>query len=366
MRTLSEEEINAFLQDGVLVVDDVLSPHEADDALSSLEETLKKHGVHSLSAEDESSARAFSTLSSTNGSGGVLDLFYEPWKLSIATNETLFKMTQQLWATAYCHEGESRDSLPDDEVYRWHPYEKFDTDRGYAYLDRVGYRLPTQLAQDIGDRINPERKKKARSLQRSLTPHLDCCPDTLYDDAVKWRPIQCFVSLTENLEKNTGGFEAARGFHREFEEWRKHRKPTQVRQKGATGTVAEVCVPAPCIGQYTHIRPKEDREVMERVAHVPVRKGSAVFWDNRTPHANAYRHTGRHPRAVVYCSFLPDVELNRRYVKKQLEDFLQGKPPRDQWNQMDQNRIDDNKAMFQNYAITPLGRKLLGMDAWDK
>ena len=104
---------------------------------------------------------------------------------------------------------------------------------------------------------------------------------------------------------------------------------------------------------------------MDRVQHVPVRKGSVVFWDNRIPHANAYKHMGSQPRAVIYCSFLPNVELNQRYVQKQLEDFLQGVPPRDQWNHMDEDRIDDNKAMLQNYEISQLGRKLLGIDPWE-
>lgn len=361
---LSKEQVQQFLDDGVLVVDNVLSPEQVSLALEGLCDTFKRLGVETFSVEDEDSARAFSQLSSTNGSGGVLDIFYESWKMEIATSPKLLAMTQQLWAAAYCHDGEARDSLSAEKLYKWHPFGAFDWQKGFVYIDRIGYRLPSELSLAIGDRLFPERKKKARAIQRSLTPHLDCCPHSMYTDSAKWRPIQCFVSLTDNLEPNHGGFEAARGFHREFEEWALHRQPTKIMQRNNNGSTSEISIPAPCVGQYTHIRPKEDNAIMERVTHVPVRAGSAVFWDNRIPHANAYRHEGKDPRAVVYCSFLPDVELNRVYVKNQLSDFLNGRPPRDQWNHMDRDYKDDANVASLLNSLSPLGKRLVGIDEW--
>jgi hypothetical protein len=361
---LSDEQIQQFLRDGVLVVDGVLTQAEVSHSLSGLRDTLGCYGVESFSVDDEASARSFSKLSSTNGSGGVLDLFYEAWKMEIATNPKLFSITQQLWSAGYCHNGESRESLSQEETFQWHPFGPFNCTKGYAYIDRVGYRLPSEIAQKIGDRIHPDRKKKARALQRSLTPHLDCCPNSMYTDSAKWRPIQCFVSLSDSLEPNTGGFEAAKGFHHEFDEWASTRVPTLISQKHPDGSKSQVSIPAPCVGQYTHFRPKEDKDIMDRVTHVPVRAGSAVFWDNRIPHANAYKHNGDRPRAVVYCSFLPDVELNRTFVKKQLSDFQQGKPPRDQWNHIDENytHTKGDKSLLQSF--TPLGRRLMGIEEW--
>lgn len=363
-RKLTEDKILDYLENGVLVVENLLSEEEVRASLDGLHQTLCDHGVNSLAVEDESSARAFDRLSSTNGSGGVLDLFYDEWKFRIATNADLFAITQQLWAAGYCHHGETKEELSMECLYRWHPYEAFDHRRGFAYIDRVGYRVPTKLAQQIGDRIHPERKKKARALQRSLTPHLDCCPKSMYTDSPKWRPIQCFVSLTDNLEAHTGGFEAAKGFHREFDSWAASRPPMRVRQNHCDGSKSAAIVEAPCVGQYSHIRPTEDREVIDRVQHIPVRAGSAVFWDNRIPHANAYKHLGLHPRAVVYCSFLPDVELNRKYVRDQLVDMQQGRPPRDQWSNLDEGAQFSEKAASCLRSLSPLGRKLLGLDAW--
>ena len=283
--------------------------------------------------------------------------------MDIATNPKLFSVTKQLWSAAYCHNGEKKEHLPSEKHFKWHPYGAFDCTKGYLYLDRIGYRLPTTLAQKLGDRINSHKKKKTRALQRSLTPHLDCCPERLFAETTKWRPIQCFVSLTENLEANLGGFEVAKGFHRNFDEWAQNRPPTII-EHVENGKKSMTSVPAPCMGEYTHIRPKEDREVMERVLHVPVPAGSAVFWDNRLPHANAYRHDGSSPRVVVYCSFLPDVERNRVYAKNQLNNWRTGRPPRDQWNHMEEDRIDGQDCNIQNYSFTNLGEKLMGIESW--
>jgi hypothetical protein len=354
---LSPEQVEKFLQDGVLVVENVLTQDQVDQSLQGLYQTLSRHGVQCpKEVDDEESARAFAKLSSTNGSGGVLDIFYEDWKMDIATNPKLFCMTNQLWKAAYCHDGEENKESCEHQ-FQWHPHGAFDCEKGYLYIDRIGYRLPTKIANELGERINGKtKKKKARSLQRSLTPHLDCCPETIFapNTSNKWRPMQCFVSLTDNLEANTGGFEAAKGFHRSFDEWAKNRPPTI--QKGGS-----ISAPAGCVGEYTHIRPTEDRAIMDRVGHIPVTAGSAVFWDNRIPHANAYRHDGLQPRAVVYCSFLPEIALNRSYVQNQLEHWQRGGAPKDQWNHIIDN---DNAGTIHTYSFTPLGRKLMGLDRW--
>lgn len=86
--------------------------------------------------------------------------------MKIATNETLFQMTCQLWKEAYCHEGESLTDLLDEEKnlddgenthdstndpintfseesdvqdgilgeksFKWHPFGAFDCNKGYA------------------------------------------------------------------------------------------------------------------------------------------------------------------------------------------------------------------------------------------
>lgn len=311
---LTPEQLHSFVQDGVLVVENILNEEELQSAVAGLHKTLNSHGVDPDRLED--TGQLLRHLSSTNGSGGVLDLFYDEWKIKIvATNSKLFAATAQLWEEAYCHNNETKEEVPINDRFQWHPYGAFDCTKGYMYIDRIGYRLPTVLAETLGAKvaalsthhgeISPEGnttnskfprsskgKNKNLPLQRSLTPHLDCCPQTMFsNDSSKWRPIQCFVALTDALERNTGGFEAARRFHREFEDWKSHRpcsvkiiRPPRPNKHGpvpATESLIRVEIPAPCLGEYTHIRPAEDKDVLQRIQHIAVPAGSAVFWDNR-------------------------------------------------------------------------------------
>lgn len=380
-----EEQIQTFLKDGILVVDNVLTPDQVENALQALSETLARNA--SIDTENLSATgHGLQKLSSTNGSGGVLDLFYDDWKCEIATNPRLFRVTTQLWGASYCHKGETLEELSEDEAYRWQPYGPFDCSKGFCYMDRIGYRLPTELATQLGadlqdkeesatNNAKKQKKKKSMAIQRSLTPHLDCCPDTFFSpDKSKWRPIQCFISLSDTPEPNMGGFEAAPGFHRQFNRWAADRAPTtqtlkkkqQIRGKRVV-TEEEVFFPAPCIGEYTHMRPGEDSDVMERVQHISVRAGSAVFFDNRTPHANAYRHDGNRPRTVVYCSFLPDVAINRPFVCQQLSKWRRGVPPNDQWvgdGTGEDDSDERDQDMLNKAWLTPLARKLMSIDPW--
>jgi Uncharacterized protein family UPF0029/Protein of unknown function (DUF1479) len=365
---LSDEQIEEYLTNGVLVVDNLLTPSELERAKDGFRQSLQSRGVYGFSEDDEGSALAFDRLSSTNGSGGVLDIFYDDWKMhGVATHPKLFSITKQLWKASYSHGGTDKDSLPADRRYQWHPYgEDVDYNKGYVYIDRVGYRLPTALSQAWGDRIHPEqRKKKLRAVQRSLTPHLDCCPDSFFSKhATKWRPIQCFVSLTDNMGPNTGGFEAAPGFHREFDDWAKQRSPTPSKGGGQNNAPAVSL----CVGEYTHIRPKEDAIVMKRVCHIPVAAGSAVFWDNRIPHANSYRNDSDTARMVVYCSFLPDIALNRHYVANQLHAWRTRQPIKDQWNEIREHEDADaslsHVASHDESQFSDLGLTLMGIKEW--
>jgi hypothetical protein len=140
---LTDLQIHTFLRDGVLVVENVLSVGELNQATNGVREALAKRGVHvDRLGETGELLRA---LSSTNGSGGVLDVFYEPFKIDIATNETLFRMTTQLWESSLIHRGENVDEMPAEELCKWHPFGRFNPKIGYSYIDRLGYRIPTAL-----------------------------------------------------------------------------------------------------------------------------------------------------------------------------------------------------------------------------
>jgi hypothetical protein len=88
-----------------------------------------------------------------------------------------------------------------------HPFGHFDAKKAIAHVDRIGYRLPEAISvPDIGggDDVGTvgggvaggagggsgtsKRGKKRRGLQRSLTPHMDCCPTALHAGGGKQYP----------------------------------------------------------------------------------------------------------------------------------------------------------------------------------
>jgi hypothetical protein len=341
------------------------------------------------------------------------------------------------------------------------------------YIDRIGYRIPTTLSESIGKQISTNGSSfqestthmiteamprattsksgfKSRPLQRSLTPHFDCCPENYHNasNKNKWRPIQCFVSLTDNVQPSTGGFEACPGFHREFHSWVENGRGRQRRQdqpkttddsgsissppedyddvvvvvaagggtprqstetkrrptnkhrrqsKQKTQSRQQQQQPPLCVGEYTHVSPSLDRDIMQRMAHIPVQAGSAVFWDNRIPHGNSYRNDPRPTnadfdsggvcsggnngdgmgssmplgtsgaRAVVYCSFLPDVEVNRRFVQRQLKDWKLKRPPRvgDRWIRQ-HTEDEESTTTRDDDQLSELGKRLLGLVEWPR
>lgn len=178
------------------------------------------------------------------------------------------------------------------------------------------------MINEIAEKTPCQSKKKTKLLQRSLTPHLDCCPHSMFSSSSrKWRPIQAFVALTDNLEADTGGFEACVGFHREFDAWSKSRRPSlkhtaQLKQKSGregveTGNSLVVSIPPPCVGDFTPIRPLEDKEVIDRFVSIPYKAGDLVCWDYRIPHANSRYNTSSIPREAIYIGLLPAIPLNK-------------------------------------------------------
>ena len=351
---LSFEQIERFKKDGVLVIENVLTKDEIDEARKGLYASLELKG---MSMKDTNSFSKITELSSTHGAGGVLDIFYEDWKFELLEHPIPVSILQQLWAHTY---GQENSSL--DEAFS-HPFGDFDCSSAYAYIDRICVRLPdsfSHLCQDSGESSSSSsasssfKKDQRRLLQRGLSPHLDCCPDRLYDasNMKKWKPIQAFLSLTDTLECNQGGFEACLGHHRHFSEWAKTRKWTQ-----ATKGADTLGTPPICIGEFTAMRSVEDADILSRMEHVPCRKGSLVVWDNRIPHANSRFNSSNIVREVVYFGLLPNIQLNREYAVEQLANMRRGQLPSDQWHAR-------NERVYCSYEFSELGRKLLAIDPW--
>lgn len=325
---MKEEDIEHFRKYGYVVVS-VFSPEEVAIARQGLANTLKRHHV---CVEDlEHTAANLKALSSTNGAGGILDLFYEDWKFRLNEDERVVSLMRGLWAATY-----ASNAVQHFE----HPFGAFDANKGFMYVDRLCYRVPDGISEAI--------KTSKKTLQRSLTPHLDCCPTDRFSGK-KWRPIQCFVALTDTLEPNWGGFEICPEHHINFDAWVANRPYTQNKD----GTTS----PPPCVGQFTPIRPKEDQDIIERFQHIPMKAGDVVFWDYRIPHANAQHNYAPHAREVAYLGFLPHIPINETYALDQLDRFRRGVYPADQWHKSTMtDKVD--------YEFSDIGRKLMAIEPW--
>ena len=323
-----------FRRDGVLVVPGVVSSEEVEACRAEFHGALlARYGVdvNNLAATAGNLGRA----SSTNGAGGILDVFYEPFQLRLAESPQIVSILCDLWR-------EMRDT------YTAEQQADMDPGRALAAVDRVCFRVNDAISSSasVGG-------KKRQTLQRHLAPHLDCCPHQVSggSKAVKWRPIQCFVALTDCLEENRGGLEACFGHHLAFSSWSDCRINSV-----STG------LPAPCVGEFTPIRPVEDSDIISRMQHVPCRAGDLVLWDNRIPHANARSNTGC-TREVVYLKLMPHCPLNVEYVASQRSSFMARSPPTDFWiaGGAEEDKRED-KEKIAPLSLSPLGRSLFGLD----
>ena len=362
-RYLNQAQIDEFLSRGVLVIPGALSPEQLQEAREGFHRCLQGHQVGSriclsyvpqshcialqIAVDDLSTtAGNLAALSSTHGAGGILDIFYADWKLKLNENEKFVGIMQELWAYSYCSD------LP----YFQHGFEIFNPRRALMYIDRVCFRLPESICALLGG-------KKKNKIQRSLTPHLDCCPQdvtkftsggSVPDSLHKWRPIQAFVALTDTVERDEGGLEVCPGLHKRFTRWSNFR----------LASIKRFNEPPPCVGSFTPIRPIEDRDIIRQFEHVPCRAGDLVVWDYRLPHSNARKNNKNTAREVVYLGFLPDIELNRAYAKQQLIDYRHGKNPSDQWVNSDSPPAEDHGDTHL-YKFSNLGRKMMTIENWN-
>ena len=317
--------IEDFIRDGVVVIEGVLTDKEVEEARCGLHDYLRERGIDHESLEE--TGHKLASLSSTNGKGGVLDIYNAPFKLKVAENSKVVDAICNIWQCTYANK-ESDNGL-------WaHPYGEFQCDSPLMAIDRVCYRVPDRLSVMLGSKRKP--------LQRNLSPHLDLAVDGGIGDLAKFRPVQGFVALTDCLEPNHGGFECCRGFHRYFSKW-KHERPKGPKYQGA----------------FTPIRPVEDADVLERLSHVPCKAGSLVLWDYRLPHAST-RNMGNIPREVIYISLLPRVQRNVDYVRDQLKRYNEGGVPVDFWGSQEQDQGERQHAT--GYKFSSQGNLMMGMD----
>ena len=81
-------------------------------------------------------------------------------------------------------------------------------------------------------------------------------------------------------------------------------------------------------------------KLFNEIKTINMTKGSVVFWDNRLPHQTCNLLESVDSREVIYFSYIPDVQMNKIYFKKQYENIINNVPP-PSYNKSDE-KVDRN------------------------
>lgn len=277
---LSDQHIEEFLETGIVVIENVLTPDEIFEARNNFHNQLLTLGINHdaiLNSNEKSDGK--SRLKSP-----VSRLFYAKWKLlDIHLHPNVCQAMDELLRATY-----SSGATPGFI----HPFGPSTTN--LCYVDRVCWRLPDRIQHEGG-----------------LDLHLDRNPiNPYFDGLMKFRPIQAFVALTDHYGPESGGLKVVKGFHKILDDYF-----SQVTESTSTG------------GEFYRFNSKSHVKLAKKCETIYAPKGSLVCWDNRLPHATCDKLSGFDSREVVYTGFLPDVEINRRYVQQQAISIRQNIPP---------------------------------------
>eukprot|EP00475_Leptophrys_vorax_P007860 TRINITY_DN1499_c0_g1_i1.p1 TRINITY_DN1499_c0_g1~~TRINITY_DN1499_c0_g1_i1.p1 ORF type:complete len:324 (+),score=81.38 TRINITY_DN1499_c0_g1_i1:124-1095(+) len=314
LRVLSPEQVKSFKKDGVVVIPNLLSRDELDEIHRDFDASFEEN----FGFDPRSVHSTIDNLTSKEASAAIMHLYWSKAQLKAMQHPRIVDAVTDLLSQTYGAADEG--DFP-------HPYGEFDARSVFWYADRVNYRLPDEM---YSLSTIPKRKY-------ATGPHIDFLYKT------KWRPIQAFLALTPNTCPSTGGFMAVKGFHKRF-----HSYFPDIESEGIKIRFTE-----------------EDSEIMKAFEDIFYDEGCMVFWDCRIPHMTAPQHTGQNFRKVIYTGYLPDIALNRDFVKRQLECFETNVPPPD-FNGPSVRKAGSGCCMKPHddeFTLSEIGLRLLGKDA---
>ena len=143
--------------------------------------------------------------------------------------------------------------------------------------------------------------------------------------------VQGVLYLTDT-DADMGGFQCIPGFHRNLEEWIKTQPPDRnPRVPDLAGLI---------------------------VKPIPGKAGDLLIWNRLLAHGNG-RNTGVRPRLAQYIT-MSLASNNEEARRERIEAWQERRPPK-WWTGDDHRREQLHGTTAQ---LTPLGRKLLGLDEW--
>ncbi|MFD1678047.1 phytanoyl-CoA dioxygenase family protein [Alicyclobacillus fodiniaquatilis] len=148
--------------------------------------------------------------------------------------------------------------------------------------------------------------------------------------------VQGVIALA-NTDETMGGFQCVPELYRELEDWIIHQRQSGVK-----------------IGRQPDISDYS-------ITKVPMRAGDVVIWSTLLPHGNGQNVSNR-PRLAQYISMHPAEEDDDAYRQARIESWQSCHPLHNEVFPGDPRRIEE--ARREPALLTPLGRKLLGLNSW--
>jgi hypothetical protein len=146
--------------------------------------------------------------------------------------------------------------------------------------------------------------------------------------------VQGVLYLADTAE-DQGGFQCVPGGHRGVEEWVRSLPPDQdPRRPDLTGRT---------------------------VQPIPGKAGDLLIWNRLLPHGNGHNVSDR-PRLAQYISMYPAREEDEERRQERISQWHEHRPPRNKTFPGDPRYWEEQNET--TAELTPLGRKLLGLDRW--
>jgi ectoine hydroxylase-related dioxygenase (phytanoyl-CoA dioxygenase family) len=100
----------------------------------------------------------------------------------------------------------------------------------------------------------------------------------------------------------------------------------------------------------------------KNVTPIPGKAGDLLIWHSLLPHGNGHNVSNR-PRFAQFISMVPAREENEEYRQERISQWREHRPPGNKVFPGDPRGWEEQ--YLQPAELTPLGRKLLGLDRWD-
>jgi ectoine hydroxylase-related dioxygenase (phytanoyl-CoA dioxygenase family) len=187
------------------------------------------------------------------------------------------------------------------------------------------------------DRVNlkpPQNPKYPRYDYKGFT-HWDV--DTGQLPVPFW--VQGVIYLADT-DADMGGFQCIPGFHKDLEAWIKTQPPAR----------------------NTRVPDMNTLPPGRKLVPIPGNAGDIVIWDRLLAHGNGHNVSNK-PRFAQYVAMSPARLGNAAEREERIQCWRNREPLDREYFYGDPRRIE--QTQFPVPDLTPLGRKLLGLDSWD-